>query len=66
MLAMDIIIFDFILKQIYTMIMFSTLFHPKTRDEIHRGGFLQKNILYFKELFILPFFTRACWYMLIS
>jgi len=60
-LAMDITIFDFIFKQIYTMIMFSTLFHPKTRYEIQIGVvFLQKNILYFKKLFTLPFFTRAC------
>jgi len=38
-------------------------FSPQNKEwNTNKGGFLQKNILYFKELFILPFFTQACLY----
>jgi len=55
---MDITIFDFILKQIYTMIMFSTLFHPKTRDEIQIGVVFCKKIFYISKNFLFSLFLR--------
>jgi len=55
---MDITIYDFILKQIYTMIMFSTLFHPKTRDEIQIGVIFCKKIFYILKNFLFSLFLR--------
>jgi len=55
---MDITIFDFILKQIYTMITFSTSFHPKTRDEIQIGVVFCKKIFYILKNFLFSLFLR--------
>jgi len=57
-LAMDITIFDFILKQIYTMVMFSTFFHSKTRDEIQIGVVFCKIIFYISKNFLFFLFLH--------